>query len=186
MTETLIALGSNLCAREEDPESTLGRALDMLRTASGIAVQAVSGWYSSPAFPPGSGPAFVNGAAVLDTALAPEDVLAVLHGVEARLGRKRLKRWGPRVCDLDLLARGDAVIPDRAIVERWMRLPPERAAEETPDRLILPHPRMHERAFVLVPLAGIAPHWRHPLLRQSVAEMLSALPEEDRAAVRPL
>lgn len=186
MTETFIALGGNLPASGDGPESTLDRAVEMLRTAPGIAVEAVSRWYRSPAFPAGSGPDFVNGAAMLETALAPEKVLALLHAAEARLGRKRLKRWGPRVCDLDLLAQGDRVMPDRATVERWMSLPPARAADETPDRLILPHPRMHERAFVLVPLAEIAPGWRHPILRQSVARMLAALPEEDRASVTPL
>src|SRR5699024_8217942 len=120
----LVALGANQPGESGSPRDSLNGALSLLAELPGIAVEAASRWYRSPAFPPGSGPEFVNGAAVLRTALGPEALLAALHEVEARLGRRRDLRWGPRVCDLDLLAMGEAVRPDAATVRRWMDMAP--------------------------------------------------------------
>lgn len=186
MTDALIALGANLAPEGTTPAAALESALELLCGEPGLAVARQSRWFRSPAFPPGSGPDFVNGAAVLNTGLPPESVLEALHRVEARLGRARTVRWGPRVCDLDLLGEGATVAPDRETVARWMALPPDRAGREAPDRLILPHPRLHERAFVLVPLAQIAPRWRHPVLGRTVTEMLAALPARDLREITPL
>ena len=88
--------------------------------------------------------------------------------------------------DLDLIALGQAVLPDMATQRAWAGLPPERAARETPGELILPHPRLADRGFVLVPLAEIAPDWRHPVTGVTVAEMLAARPDEERSEIRPL
>jgi len=78
------------------------------------------------------------------------------------------------------------VLPDAATQAAWAALPPAQQIARTPDRLILPHPRLAERAFVLVPLAEVAPDWTHPVTGRSVADMLAALPEGDRTAVVPL
>jgi len=78
------------------------------------------------------------------------------------------------------------VAPDRATHDRWRELPPESRIAHTPDRLILPHPRLQDRAFVLVPLADVAPQWRHPVLAVTVREMLAALPPGALAEVVPL
>ncbi len=186
MTEALIALGANMPAEGRDPDTTLACALEMLGAVSGIAVSRTSRWYGTPAFPPGAGDDFVNGAAVLSTGLPPDRLLRVLHETEDRLGRTRPVRWGPRACDIDLLGMGDTVLPDRATVEGWLALPPGEAGRAAPAELILPHPRLHERAFVLVPLAEVAPEWRHPILGRTVAEMAAALAPEATAEVVPL
>lgn len=179
----LIALGANLPAESGLPEETLEAALAYLANRPDIKIDSISHWYRTPAYPPGSGPEFTNGAAAIRTSLDPHDLLLILHGVEARLGRQRDLRWGPRVCDLDLLAMGDTVLPDAETIRRWMALSPEQAARALPEELLLPHPRMHERAFVLAPLAEIAPDWRHPLTGSSVAEMLDALGKDARAGM---
>lgn len=182
----LIALGANLPLRDamtkSAPAATLDAALRRLEVVSGAAVS-VSRLYCTPAFPPGSGPDFVNAAAALRVRDAPEVVLTQLHEIEAEFGRRREARWGARTLDLDLVAMGDRVLPDVATHACWRALDPSEAQGQVPDRLILPHPRMQERAFVLVPLADVAPHWRHPLLGRTVREMLADLPEAVRAEV---
>ena len=182
---SLIALGANLSSSAGSRAETIRFALRLIAAEPGLSLRAVSRLYATPAFPAGSGPDYVNACAALETALAPDALLDRLHAIEAGLGRRRDgSRWGARVVDLDLLAVGDAVLPDAATQDEWRALPPGRQTVETPDRLILPHPRLQDRAFVLVPLCDIAPLWRHPRTGRSAAEMLAALPAGDRESVR--
>ncbi|PTE15401.1 2-amino-4-hydroxy-6-hydroxymethyldihydropteridine diphosphokinase [Fuscovulum blasticum DSM 2131] len=183
----LIAFGANLPLGGQSPAATLLLAAERLR-APGMTLVAMSRLYRTPCFPAGAGPDYVNAAAVLRVAgdVTPEAVLAHLHSVEAEFGRQREVRWGMRTLDIDLLAMGGLVLPDAATADRWRSLPPEEQVGRAPDRLILPHPRLQDRAFVLVPLAEVAPDWVHPRSGQSVAAMLAALPQADRDAVVPL
>lgn len=146
----------------------------------------MSRFFRTPAWPPGSGPDFVNAAVLVRTRLSPADLLAALHAIEAAAGRRRDLRWGPRTLDLDLLFHGLRILPDAATQARWCDLPADRQAQDAPETLVLPHPRLQDRPFVLVPLAEIAPGWRHPVTGRSVAEMVAALDPADVAAVRPL
>ena len=167
------------------PEVVLIRALEVIAGQGGV-IRRVSRFYRTPAFPAGSGADYVNAAAEIEFSHGAQDVLSSLHEIEHRFGRRRLERWGPRTLDLDLLGCGDLVVPDAALVRRWMDLPPELQPQAVPDRLLLPHPRLHERAFVLIPLVDIAPDWRHPILDQSAAQLLDALPRHARADIKAI
>ncbi|MEM9043939.1 MAG: 2-amino-4-hydroxy-6-hydroxymethyldihydropteridine diphosphokinase [Pseudomonadota bacterium] len=186
MTEVVIALGANLPLDNQPPMETLNSALKLLGNISSLSYTRRSRWYRSPAYPPGSGPDFVNGAACFETDLRAADVLELLHETEANLGRSREWRWAPRVCDLDLLFRGQQVLPDEQTCAEWMALDQGKAQTVVPPHLILPHPRMHERAFVLLPLAEICPNWCHPLTGKTVEEMASALAAADLQQLEPI
>jgi len=179
-----IALGANATSAAGVPEKTLLSALRALAEA-GLTPVAVSRFYRSPAFPAGSGPDFVNAAALVRTGLGPAEILARLHAIEAAHGRVRAERWGPRTLDLDLLLAGDAVLPDAATLRHWMALPAAAQRGTAPEVLILPHPRLADRGFVLAPLAEILPLWRHPVTGASVRQMLDSLPAAATEGLRP-
>jgi len=181
----LIALGANLPSPSGPPRATLEAALASL-PARGLAVTARSPWYRTPAFPPGSGPDFVNGAAVLAGDLPPAQVLGALLATERALGRLRGRRWAPRACDIDLLAVDGLVLPDAETVTGWMTLDPGAQALAAPEGLLLPHPRIQDRGFVLKPLADVAPDWVHPLSGRRVRRMLADLPASALAGIAPL
>ncbi len=145
-----IALGSNL----GDSERTLDAAVDALAALPGTALLRRSVWHRTTPVGPSS-PTFLNGAVLLETALAAHDLLASLHEIESRLGRIRTERWSARTLDLDLLYLGDEV--------------------HSSPTLRLPHPAAFYRRFVLDPLVEISPDWVDPIRQASVRELRARL-----------
>ena len=181
----MLAIGGNLPSEIGDPIVTLKRAVLALTGVSSRVLQ-VSRFFKTPCFPAGAGPDFVNAALVVESDLDAEAMLTFLHEIEAEFGRTREKRWAGRTLDIDLIGGEDLVLPDRATYESWRDLSLDEQMREAPSQLILPHPRLQDRAFVLVPLNDVAADWIHPVSGLSVAEMLNNLPESDRKAVVPL
>ena len=178
----LVALGSNQESDQVSPTEALQTAVTNLRE-DGALIRAQSAIYRTPAVPAGSGPDYANAVIEIAAPWNAREAITKLHQVEAQMGRRRKDRWEERHIDLDLLAIGDEIRPDMATARQWMDLPLAQQKATAPAQLVLPHPRMHERAFVLVPLAEIAPDWVHPVLRRSAAELRDALPDADRAAI---
>ena len=158
-TVVLVGLGANLPNLTwGEPRVTLEAALDRL-AARGVATLRRSRWYRSAPVPASDQPWYVNAVAKVATALAPERLLEELLLTEREFGRRRRVPLAARVVDLDLLAYGNWIL----------------GGAGRGSGLVLPHPRLHERAFVLQPLQEVAPDWRHPVLRRSVAEMIGDL-----------
>lgn len=152
MITSYVGLGSNLGDREQ----TIRRAFDELTRTPGVSDAACSSLYYSEPWGFVEQPPFVNAVARLSTALGPIELYCALRRIEGLLGRTRTFRWGPREIDLDLLLHGDLQINRRG--------------------LIVPHPSMHERAFVLAPLGELFPEYRSPC-GSTIAEMLEQLKE---------
>jgi 2-amino-4-hydroxy-6-hydroxymethyldihydropteridine diphosphokinase len=156
----LLGLGANLPSPAGPPLATLEAALAAF-TASGVTIAARSRWYRTAPVPVSDQPWFINGVARVETSLEPLELLKLLQKIERQFGRRRGVRNEARTLDLDIIDYDGRV-------------------EET-SSLVLPHPRMHERGFVLLPLAEIAPGWRHPRLGETVSALISALPTSQKA-----
>lgn len=178
----LIALGANVPSGMNALARTLRDALTRLENV-GLESLSISRFFRTPCFPAGAGPDYLNAAASVDWDGSAREVLDLLHRVEAEFGRERVQRWGRRTLDLDLIAMGQTVLPDAQTQDAWRALPLAEQVEKTPEDLILPHPRIQDRAFVLVPLAEVAPDWMHPRLGLTVTEMRDALPKQAREEV---
>ncbi len=142
-----IALGSNL----GDSHAILEAAVETLSQTQGIDIEAISSWYKTKAVGPPQ-PDYLNGCVILQVKIIPQFLLGKLLEIETKFGRIRKERWGARSLDLDLLLYDDLIL-------------------DTPN-LQIPHPRMRERAFVLVPLAEIAPDWIEPVSKRKIKELV--------------
>jgi len=153
----VIGLGANMPSKCGAPAATLRKALTRLEIL-GIHIVTVSPFYRTPAWPDPADPPFVNAVAVVQTRLQPMELLNLLHRVETEYGRMRSAPNSPRTLDLDLIDH-DGLVMHGAVN--------------------LPHPRMAQRSFVLVPLAQVAPGWRHPETGEGVEALLERLPDRD-------
>jgi len=151
----VVALGSNMAGDFASSEALLEGALARFPEA-GLPVRARSAWWRSAAWPDPMGPEYRNGVALVEATRPPQAVLEALFSIEQAFDRTRLRRNAPRTLDLDLIAHGRQVI-------------------DAPG-LKLPHPRAHERLFVMGPLAEIAPGWVHPVLGRTAAELAATAP----------
>jgi len=146
----IIALGGNIAGDFGSSEALLEAALARFAEA-GLPLWRRSSWWRSAAWPDPTGQEYRNGVVLVEARLPPEEVIRTLFNLEAAFGRVRGARNAARTLDLDLIAHGRTISDD--------------------PRLTLPHPRAHERLFVMGPLAQIAPGWRHPVLGRTAAEL---------------
>ncbi|MBF0464569.1 MAG: 2-amino-4-hydroxy-6-hydroxymethyldihydropteridine diphosphokinase [Nitrospirae bacterium] len=148
--QSFISIGSNI----GDRKANCTRAVQLLNS-NDIVVKAVSGMYETKPWGVTSQPDFINMCVEIETTLQPTELLAVLKEIEKIMGRKESARWGPRVIDLDIVFYGQEIINTQ--------------------NLQIPHPHMHERDFVLIPLSELAPRMLHPVLNKTVEELLRQL-----------
>lgn len=181
----LVAIGSNLPGQKDSPIGQVSTAIESLADHN-VSIVSQSRLFRTPCFPRGAGPDFVNAALACETDMTAEETLATLHRIEAVMGRQRQTRWGARVIDLDLIAHGNQVLPDLAWYRHWAGLSVSEQARIAPDGLILPHPRLQDRGFVLVPLMDVAPDWVHPVTGHSIRQMHAALDPAQRAEIWPV
>jgi 2-amino-4-hydroxy-6-hydroxymethyldihydropteridine diphosphokinase len=164
MTMTLIGVGANIPGADgSSPLETCRQAVARLDLLPGLRVAAVSRWFLTAPVPPSGQPDYVNAVVALRVepgqAIDPAELLARLMQIEAAFGRQRTRPNAPRTLDLDIVAIGGLV-------------------RDAPDPIV-PHPRAHERAFVLAPLVDVAPGWVHPVLGRTAADLLAALPPQE-------
>jgi 2-amino-4-hydroxy-6-hydroxymethyldihydropteridine diphosphokinase len=152
----IVAIGSNLAGNFPSPAAAAAAAMTALDSGE-IRITARSRFYRSTAWPDPSDPEFVNAAVLVETSLSAAALLARLHQIEAAFGRERKQINAPRTLDLDIVDYGGTVT----------------TADDTP---VLPHPRLADRAFVLLPLVDVAPDWRHPATGATAAALVAALP----------
>lgn len=164
----LIGLGANLPTPEYGlPRATLGAALETI-SAHGISIDKRAPWYKSAPVPVSDQPWYVNGVCEIVTDLSAQKVVDCLLGVEQQFGRQRSVQNAARILDLDLLVYNDLVVTGR-----------------DPSELSVPHPRMSERAFVLLPLNDIAPNWCDPVSGKTITELIKKLPENQQTVGMP-
>lgn len=165
----LVGLGANLEFDGFSPVQNMEKVLADLDSHEHVEVEDVSSWYRTAPVGKVDQPDYVNGVARLKTRLEPLDLMSLLLETEKRYGRVRGERWGPRTMDLDLLDF-DACVLDTHVVDTHVGDTGEEGIT-----LHLPHPRMHERAFVLAPLLDVAPTWKHPVSGRSGADYLTEI-----------
>ena len=171
MIKYYIALGSNLETENMNRLEILNKALEYFPMFS-ISLVKVSSFWESKSYPNNNQPNFINAVSEVQSILNPYQTLCTLKKIEIILGRKVNCRWGSRVLDLDILAAGSLILPNLRIFNRWLKMPLQHQIQNQPNQLILPHPRIQDRLFVLKPLSEIDPSWIHPVLNKKPYELI--------------
>ena len=153
-----IGIGSNLASAIYGSPMEICEASIELLNQENMTVFAKSSWYNSAPIPASPQPDFINGIIGIETDLKSLELLSMLLEIESLMGRERSVRDAARIIDIDLLAYNDEIVAS--------------------EHLHLPHPRMHERAFVIAPLAEIAPDWHHPASGKSILELLAPIADQ--------
>jgi len=177
-----IGLGSNLCGEKFDsPQDVLAAALQEMQ-GRGLVIEALSPFYKTAPVPKSDQPWFINAVAAIKTDLSAADLLQLLHDIEESLGRARRIRWEARIVDLDIIAYQNQIYPSKTL---WSHRPKEKNVTELGQGgLIIPHPRLHERLFVLVPLRDICPDWVHPVLNKTVTALVEAVEKDTEQSLQ--
>lgn len=172
----IVALGANLPGPTgQSPAETLEQALSAL-LEKGCRLIAQSEWFETEPVPVSDQPWFVNGVAIIETEHDAKTLLEFCFDIEHEFGRERNIRWEARVLDIDIVSFNNEVTPSPDI---WGL-----ESNKENEHLVLPHPRMHQRSFVLAPLVAIAPEWQHPVLGETAKDLLGKI--EDKGVVRLL
>ena len=179
----LIALGSNKNLGPLKPLDILKKAIAEIKQSE-ISLVSLSRFFETPAYPEGKEANFVNSAIKIQVECPLEEVLHKLHKIEENFHRKRDARWGARTLDLDLLAQDGQVFPNEKFFREWYNLPLVEQMKKSPNNLILPHPRIQDRAFVLLPILDIEPNWIHPVLRKTALQMYEDLNEQLKKSIQ--
>ena len=173
-----LAFGTNENKQFDHIHEIIKSSYDLLQDKC-LKILKSSPFFRTPAFPAGSGPDYVNTVIKAETALCPKELMTVLHDIEGQLGRVRQKRWGVRVIDIDLLDYQGQILPSRKIYQKWYDMPLELQKTTWPDDLILPHPRIQDRGFVLVPLRAVAPDWVHPVTGKEIDTLIAQIDSDE-------
>jgi 2-amino-4-hydroxy-6-hydroxymethyldihydropteridine diphosphokinase len=169
-----LAFGSNQMAQLQGSVEVIQSSYALLN-AKPVHITTFSPFFQTPAFPAGNGPDYVNSVVRAQTSLTAQELMDVLHNIETQLGRERKQRWGARNIDIDLLDYDGRILPTRKAYNKWRGLPLELQKTEWPDELVLPHPRIQDRGFVLVPLKAVARDWVHPVTGENIDTLIGQI-----------
>ena len=186
MNNYVVVLGSNLSSEFGNSAETLKKCAGEMRSSPAIESLLESNWYISSSFLDKREPRYVNVGIQFSTNLEPIELLNFTSGLENKYGRKRQRRWGPRTCDIDILLCDQLILPNKLNFKKWLNLNLSDQIRLVPNELILPHPRLQERAFFLKPLNDLQPDWIHPFLKMNAKEMLDSIPLNELESIHEL
>ena len=177
--DVIIGLGSNQEYREMKPFEILNNAKKKMEKRK-IVLGTQSKVYISHPFSDKGGPNYSNSVLIATFAGKPHELLFELQQIEYELGRVRHERWGNRSCDLDILAIDDLILPNINEFNHWVSIGLNEQIKISPTELIVPHPRIQDRGFVLKPLVSIFPNWRHPVFKKTASDLFNSLPGDQK------
>ena len=172
MKKYFIALGSNLETQNLSRLEIISTALGHFSQFKIILIK-VSSFWESRSYPDRTQPDFINAVVEVHSELNPYQILLELKNIEKKMGRKNKTRWGSRILDLDIIGSGSIILPNNFEFNKWLKMPLHKQIKIQPDELILPHPRIQDRLFVLNPLNEVAPHWTHPVFNKTPLELIN-------------